>query len=247
MQRRAPRPAGQAELAVQIHDASTGLALGIGRFKGLTESSRADHSPDVDRVLAVLQDSLARLRQLSGGLTGTEKPPARRRDLKDSLTQEAKRLGVRLELDLVGDPGWLPPNQSELVELMSREALRNVRRHSGSDTCRMAIDLSTCPFTALVRDWGAGLAARPRANSGIALLWRLAVQAGCELSVGSRPGLGTDLLLVGPMCVRELAKPTASARAATAARSEDAEKTAEDGEQTAQGGHFKASQSRLTR
>jgi signal transduction histidine kinase len=90
-----------------------------------------------------------------------------------------------------------------LVMLVSREGLRNVRRHAGAAACKITIDLASCPFSVRVRDWGAGLPEGTRVGGGIELLQRMAVDVGCELGVASQPGLGTDLVLVGPLCTRD--------------------------------------------
>ena len=191
-----------SQLPVRVHDVTTGLAIGIALLKATPQRSQRGDSPDVTRALEVLEDSLARLRNLTTTLAGAIRPVNRPHDLAKSLTDEAVRLKISLELELTGTDTWLPPNHLQLVQLVGREALRNVRRHSGTSACRITLDFGVCPFVLRVRDWGSGLRAGARAGSGIALLQQMAVEMGCALAVGSQPGLGTELVLVGSPCAQ---------------------------------------------
>ena len=197
---------GVTGLSVRLHDTTSGLAVGIGLFKGLFEPGGPDRTQDAERVLAILKDVLIRLRQLSGAVANPDSHSVRRLDLRASVIREAKHLSVSLEFEVTGDAGRLPPNQAELIDLVSREALRNVRRHSGASACRINLDVSRCPFVWRARDWGAGLQAASRASNGLALIQRLAAEMGCELSISSQPGLGTELVLAGPKCANQLAR-----------------------------------------
>lgn len=200
-----PRPArrqaysADSELSVQLHDAATGFAIGLALLKGAMESTSEAGAGHTNKGLEILDDSLARLRGLSLG-AGQAKRSSARSPLELELRQEAARLGLDLEFELMGDQAWLAPSQEELLRLVVREALRNVRRHSGAKRCRANLDLSTCPFVLRVRDWGSGLRSGAKADSGIARLQRLAAEMGCRLTIGSQPGLGTELVLAGPPC-----------------------------------------------
>ena len=185
-----------AELLVRLHDTTTGLAIGVGLLK------EAGAGSEIPRIRTALEDSLANLRRLTASLDVGCATVARRTDLRDSLTQEARRLGLNLDLKLTGDDAWLPPHQAALLELGGREALRNVRRHAGTQACRVSLELANCPFEMRVRDWGSGLDSGSKAGHGLALLRELAAESGCTLSISSQPGLGTELVLTGPACPR---------------------------------------------
>jgi len=135
-------------------------------------------------------------------------------DLVPALKREAKRLGVRVEIVVDGETEWLPPNHEELIWLVSREGLRNVRRHSGSAACRIQLHMRTCPFVLQVRDWGGGLGPSAQIGEGVGLLRDMAARMGCDLKIGSQPGLGTELVLVGPPCASE--RGSSAVRATTA-------------------------------
>jgi hypothetical protein len=188
-------------LAVRLHDVSAGLAVGIALLKGWKEYGWIEQISDPDRTIGVFEQVLAELRQLSRAVS--EGPVARSRpaNIRSSLERAAKTVGVGLELRITGEEGWLTKRQVELIHLVGREAIRNVKRHSGGIRCRITVDVSSCPFILKARDWGAGI--RPGAGwgRGIALLEDLAGELGAVLTISSQPGLGMELTLIGPRCV----------------------------------------------
>jgi len=188
------------QFAVQLHDASAGLAVGIGLLKGWSEGGSGDHQPGSRFVIEALEQVLAELRQLSRTLSDRDAVRPRLDDFRHSLNQDAKAAAVDLELRVIGQELVLPPAHLELVRLAGREAIRNVKRHSGSRLCRITFDASTCPFVFEARDWGAGMQPGPRVNGGIALLSDLARDIGCVLAISSQVGLGTQMTLTGPRC-----------------------------------------------
>ena len=192
-----------AELAVRLHDAAAGLAVGIGLLKIDAEVPSIDRLRQTDQALAILVEVQANLKHLSRAfldIAPQANPPA---DLEHGLKREAKRLGVRLEIEVAGETKWLPASHAELVWLVSREGLRNVRRHSGSAACRIQLHLRTCPFVLRIRDWGGGVRPGAQRGEGVSLLREMAATMGCDLRIGSQPGLGTELVLVGPPCASE--------------------------------------------
>ena len=200
------------ELAVRLHDAAAGLAVGIGLLKIEAQVTHTERLQQVDQALAILVDVHANLKQLSQTPLDIGPRLNTPSDIRLGLSREAKRLGVDAEVDVDGEIEWLPANHSELVWLASREALRNVRRHSGSATCRIQLHLRGCPFVLRIRDWGRGLQPGAHFGAGIGLLQDLAAMTGCDLRMASMPGLGAELVLVGPPCAakREVQGNTAT-------------------------------------
>jgi signal transduction histidine kinase len=188
-------------LAVELHDVSGDLAVGIALLKGWKESGWSEQPPEQDRAIDVFEQVLAELRQLLRAVSEAAPTRIRSASVRESLEREAKTAGVDLELRLTGQERLLSPGQAELVRLAGREAIRNVKRHSGASRCRIAIDLSTCPFVLSARDWGAGIQPDSRLGAGIALLEALADELGATLRISSQPGLGVELTLIGPRCV----------------------------------------------
>jgi len=204
VRRRHGRPGiSAAALAVRLHDAAAGLAVGIGLLRFEPEAIDIDRLRQGEQALAILVEVQANLKHLSRAfldIAPQANPPA---DLELGLKREAKRLGVSVEIEVVGETKWLPAKHAELVWWVSREGLRNVRRHSGSAACRIQLHLRNCPFVLRIRDWGGGLGPGAQMGEGIGLLREMAAKMGCGLTIGSQPGLGTELVLVGPPCASE--------------------------------------------
>jgi signal transduction histidine kinase len=185
-------------LAARIHDASAGLAIGIGLLKGWTNTGSG---AEMDRLAEVLDQVQAQMRQLSRSVTEGTDPEVRPATVRSSLERAAKTAGVRLELKIIGREDWLTGDLVELLDLAGREAIRNVKRHSGTGRCRITLDVSSCPFALIARDWGAGIQHGVSQDGGITLLEDLARGMGAVLTISSQPGLGTKLTVVGPSCV----------------------------------------------
>ncbi len=187
-------------LAARLHDISSGLAIGIGLLKGRNESTWSGSRSELQQTIDVFEEVLAELRHLLRGVSEGADGRGGPVNVRESLVQEAKSLGVDLDLRLVGQEDWLAAGQAELMRLVGREAIRNVKRHSGASVCRITIDLATCPFVMAARDWGAGNQPNARPRRGLALLESLARDLGASLQFSSQPGLGVELTLIGPRC-----------------------------------------------
>src|SRR5260370_7285111 len=134
-----------AELAVRLHDAAAGLAVGIGLLKIDAEVPSIDRLRQTDQALAILVEVQANLKHLSRAfldIAPQANPPA---DLEHGLKREAKRLGVRLEIEGAGETKGLPASHGELGWLVSREELRNLPRHSATPPLRTHSPLPTRP------------------------------------------------------------------------------------------------------
>ena len=235
------------EIPVRLHDFATGLAIGIGLLKSAPGSLGMDTEPSNLQALALLEDTLAQLRTLTAATAGGSSWQKSRPQIAESLRREASRLRIRLELDLSGKEGWLAPNLADMIVLVGREGLRNVRRHAGASACKVTIELTSCPFSVRIRDWGAGLPEGARVGAGIQLLRRMAADMGCQLGVASQPGLGTDLVLVGPLCTRDRAITPAGVDTSAESNSRATELTPEHAEHTADRGQNSQIGSRLRR
>lgn len=198
---RGSSPNGAVQMAVRLHDASAGLAIGIGLLKGWTEAGWTEPKPDSRFVIEVFEEVLIELRQLSRTISSGSAGSRRRRNLQEAFQLDAKAAGVELALKIVGREDLLSKAELEVLHLVGRESIRNVKRHSGGSRCRITLDLSTCPYVLSVRDWGAGLQPGTKPGDGITLLEELAREMGGVLKISSQPGLGMELTLTGPHCV----------------------------------------------
>ena len=179
--------------ATRLHDGTAILALGIGLLRSGEPWSKGDPA----RPLDLFDQALVSLKQLERELRQNE-PAARQSDLGTALKHQAELLGIELEPQITDSEADIAPGQIELLRLAGREALLNVRRHSGARVCRIAIDLASCPFTFRARDWGAGLRTGANPGHGLELLRQFAEWLGCQLVVASQPGIGTELAVYGP-------------------------------------------------
>ena len=235
------------EIPVRLHDVATSLAIGISLLKSGPAPLGMDTARGTLQALALLEDSLAQLRLLTAATAGGSSWQKARPHLAESIRREASRLTIRLELELSGKEDRLAPNLADMIVLVSREGLRNVRRHAGASACKITIDLESCPFSVRIRDWGAGLGEGARAGGGIQLLQRMAADIGCELGVASQPALGTELVLVGPLCTRDRATTPIGVGASADSNSREAELTPEHEEHMAHDGQNSGITSRLRR
>ena len=192
------------ELPARLHDVATGMAIASGLLKGAVSTASPEIETTMRRALELLEDSLRQLRTLTATTAGGRDWQRNRPALVDSIQREAGRLKIRVDLELEGKEDWLPSTEADLVLLVCREALRNVRRHAGASVCGISIDLASCPFSVRIKDWGAGIPDGAD-GGGLRLLSRMAADMGCQLGVSSQPGFGTEVVLVGPVCARDRA------------------------------------------
>src|SRR5579859_61870 len=187
----------RAALAVRLHDISASVAVGIALLKARSESPASAAPAAGDPALDAFELALASLRNLA---IGSGRAPASTDDLAGGLRAEAKRLGIELDLEVVGEEGWLSDGEAELIRLAGREALRNAHRHSGSRRCHVLLDLADCPYFLRVRDWGGGILLGNGSGDGIERLRTLAQNLGAQLVLRSLPEFGTEFLVVGRGC-----------------------------------------------
>src|SRR5712692_11892421 len=81
---------GTVELAVRLHDASAGLAVGIALLKDRTESPWSEQQPDSHLAIEVFEQVLSELRQLSRTVSDRPAVTPRAANARESLTRDAK-------------------------------------------------------------------------------------------------------------------------------------------------------------
>jgi signal transduction histidine kinase len=79
-----------------------------------------------------------------------------------------------------------------------REALTNIRRHSGAEHAAVALRTEGEDLIAEVSDDGRGFGAKVRAGGGSRSMRERAAALGGRLEVESQPGLGTTVRLRVP-------------------------------------------------
>jgi signal transduction histidine kinase len=195
----------RARIARELHDGiATDLAAAISLFKTYMEGHPAfgkKGGPDeilasvfgiLERMLKQVRETLAELRPRPIG------PEGLMGDLRIQAEEFARLYSIRVEISSNGTEEMLPPPQREVVYQVVREALTNVRRHSGSSICRVKMAFAAKPFMIEVSDEGRGFTSTPSGGYGLVGMRERAAGIGGRLEVVSTDGRGTTVFLFGP-------------------------------------------------
>lgn len=190
----------RARVARELHDGiATELAGAISLFKVYFE--KHDGQPDetlsnvfeiLERSLKHVRESLADLRPAAIGPGGLVK------DVRRQGEDFARLYGIRVEVSANGTEDMITPQQREVVAQVVREALTNVRRHSGSSICRIKLGFAAHPFLIEVSDEGRGFTNHSSGGYGLMGMRERAAGIGGRLEVVSTSGRGTTVFLFGP-------------------------------------------------
>jgi signal transduction histidine kinase len=190
----------RARISRDLHDGlATELAGAISLFKVYLEKHRGDQDKTLkdvfeilERMLQQVRETLAELRPRplgADGLTG---------ELRSQADDFARLYAIRVEISSIGDEDLLPTQHREVVYQVVREALTNVRKHSGSSVCRVRLYFAARPFLIEVSDEGRGFAAAHDGGYGLVGMRERAAGIGGRLEVVSTEGRGTTVFLFGP-------------------------------------------------
>jgi signal transduction histidine kinase len=120
--------------------------------------------------------------------------------LERTAHEVATREGVRADVEGAADVR-VPPATREALCLLVREAITNAIRHGGAGSVRLTIDNAE-ELRLRIGDDGRGFDPEQVRDSawsfGLAGMDRRVAELGGELQVSSRPGAGTELLVVLP-------------------------------------------------
>jgi len=190
----------RARISRELHDGlAAELAGAISLFKVYLES-HPDHRDEtlvnvfdiLEKMLKHVRDTLAELRPRplgSDGLAG---------ELRTQAEDFARLYSIRVEISIQGTEEMLTAQQREVVYQVVREALTNVRKHSGSSICRVRMRLAAHPFLVEVADEGRGFSAGLGGGYGMVGMRERAAGIGGRLEVVSTEGKGTTVFLFGP-------------------------------------------------
>ncbi len=189
-----------ARIARELHDGvATELAGAVSLFKVYLERHKGQPDETLKDVFDILELSLKRVRESladlrpaaisADGLVG---------DLRHQAEEFARIYGIRVELSSNGTEDMISAQQREVVAQVVREALTNVRRHSGSAICRVKMGFAARPFLIEVSDEGRGFAAGGAKGYGLMGMRERAAGIGGRLEVVSTEGRGTTVFLFGP-------------------------------------------------
>lgn len=204
----------RARLARDLHDETVQALVAIRRQLDLLELDLDERPRALERLEALhelVDRTLEGVRRLSRNLR-----PAVLEDLglvaalRDHLV-ELGRLGLRAELEVIGEPRRLAPVTEYAVFRVAQEALSNVARHAGTDRARVTLAFSPEELVLAVEDQGAGFDAAARdgegGGQGLVGMRDRAAEIGADLRVVSRPGQGTSVRLAVPLKLTLLGPP----------------------------------------
>ena len=190
----------RARVARELHDGvASDLAGAISLFKVYLEKTKGQPDETLKDIYGILERSLKHVRESladmrpapvgAGGVLG---------DVRRQAEEFARLYGIRVELSSNGTEEMLSPHHREVVAQVVREALTNVRRHSGSSICRVKMGFAARPFLIEVSDEGRGFAGAATDGYGLVGMRERAAGIGGRLEVVSTEGRGTTVFLFGP-------------------------------------------------
>jgi signal transduction histidine kinase len=195
----------RARMARELHDSvATDLAGAISLFKayveghpGSAKKGPADGSllnilEILERMLKQVRETLAELRPRPIGPEGLVG------DIRHQAEEFARLYSIRVEISSNGTEDLLSPQQREVVYQVVREALTNVRRHSGSSICRVRMAFAARPFLIEIADEGQGFGSGRSGGYGLVGMRERSAGIGGRLEVVSTEGRGTTVFLFGP-------------------------------------------------
>ena len=192
----------RSRIAQDLHDevnqALTGILL---RLEATTMDAPLALRPELQETKRLANQAMDELLQLARQLRPTALDdhglvPA----MASQVRRFAAQTGIKADLSASGEPSTLAPDEEIAVFRIAQEALANVARHA--DASAVSVDLRTGDggTSLVVRDDGRGF--EPHRSNGHGLgLGGMAERArlvGGELTIDSRPGLGTELSLRVP-------------------------------------------------
>ncbi len=189
-------------IARELHDGlAADLATSVALFKAYFET--ASKNGEEHQVLLNIQEILEVLLENTRNMVRAMRP---RRLGASALIDELRKLadefarlhGIRVEIWTSGREGDLTAGQREVVFHIVREALTNVRRHSGAATCRVRLGFGAKPFLVEVADEGKGFEGANPNGYGLVGMRERAAGIGGRLEVVTTPGRGTTVFLFGP-------------------------------------------------
>jgi signal transduction histidine kinase len=190
----------RARMARELHDGiASELAGAISLFKVYFERNQEQSDETLENVLAILERSLKRVRESLKELRPAAIGPGGVvQDLRRAAEEFARLYGIRVEISSNGTEDLLAQHHREVVAQVVREALTNVRRHSGSTICRVKLGFAARPFLIEVSDEGKGFSADIVGGYGLMGMRERAAGIGGRLEVVSTEGRGTTVFLFGP-------------------------------------------------
>jgi two-component system sensor histidine kinase UhpB len=188
-------------LARDLHDeVNQALTAILLRLEALSHDAPAELSDEFAEVKRLVNQAMSELLQLARQLRPTALDdhgllPA----LETHLRRFASQTGIDADLRTRGQATDLEADQEIAVYRVAQEALANVARHADASRVEVDLDTSGSALELRVRDDGRGFSTGGRRNGlGLGGMAERARLVGGELTIDSRPGCGTELVMRVP-------------------------------------------------
>ena len=190
----------RARIARELHDGiATELAGAISLFKVYLERPNGHSDETLNSVFEILERSLKNVRESLADLRPAAiGPEGLVVDIRHQAEEFSRLYSIRVEISTNGAEEMISVQQREVVAQVVREALTNVRRHSGSSICRIKLGFGARPFLIEISDEGRGFAGAVPGGYGLMGMRERAAGIGGRLEVVSTEGRGTTVFLFGP-------------------------------------------------
>ncbi|HEV2275415.1 MAG TPA: ATP-binding protein [Acidobacteriaceae bacterium] len=192
-------------IAADIHDTlSQDLTAITLQLQAAEEDLSGDLTAARHHLLGAYRAARRSLTEVRRSIWMLAHDASRVEDLAGALSSLAQHLfsatPVTPEISLCDPPGWLPPNALRELLRISREALINVLKHAQATKVRVELVRSRDRLELSITDNGRGFPPGivPDGSGGVGLtsMRKRTAQLGGSISIESRPGLGTRVLVV---------------------------------------------------
>jgi two-component system sensor histidine kinase UhpB len=190
-------------LARDLHDeVNQALTAILLRLEALSQAAPDPLTEELAELKRLVNQAMNELLQLARQLRPTALDD---HGLLPAMTSQVRRFaeqtGIKAELDSCGSEVRLEPDEEIAVFRVAQEALANIARHADASLVQVGLRAEGHGVELRVRDDGRGFSpGQPADGSGLGLggMAERARLVGGELTIESRPGFGTELLLRVP-------------------------------------------------
>ncbi|WP_406037436.1 histidine kinase [Micromonospora sp. NBC_00898] len=194
-------------IARELHDSvahSIGIiALQAGAANRVFDTQPARARQAIGVVETASREALAELRRMLGGLRASDPGDDPATGLADlpRLASATAEAGVRVDVQWLGTPAALPPEIDRSAFRIIQEAVTNVVRHAGVDSCRVTVEHADGALAVEVLDDGQARPGTPGTGHGlVGMRERVALLHG-DFSAGPRAEGGFRVAARLPMPV----------------------------------------------
>lgn len=159
------------QIGQDLHDGLGQLLTGTAFLaKALQHNLSEEHQPQVERIVSLINQAIARVRALSHGLSPIDvDADSLEGVLRDTVVEAAELMGVRCELALEASFGKLQRDTITHLGLITREAITNAVRHGRAQHIVVRLAESQGDWVLTVEDDGTGITASDVLPEGLGL------------------------------------------------------------------------------